>query len=452
MARTVLLVGTRKGCFVLESDDDRTRLERPRAVLRGLADLPRRARSGTGRDLRGCGERVARRGRLAQPRPRRDLGAVERGPRLRRGRPEAVEDLRPDRGARPPARRRRGVRRSSRAATAASPGRCSARSTASPAATTGTTRPTSLRAISACRRSSRTRTTRRASGRSCRASASSRPPTTARSWTPRNRGPAGRLAARGPRGRLLRAQARDVADRSRAGSTSRTTVGMHRSDDGGHSWVEITEGLPTEFGFAAAAHPHDRDSFYVIPLDPGPRALHAGRPGRRLAHARCRLELAAARPRPAAARRASRRAARGDGDRLARRPGPVLRHEHRARSSRAPTRARAGARSRATCPRSRRSKSRSHARLAHGRPPSPAPRCRRSSPTCRVALESTRRPSTRRSTGSTSAGPACATGCASPGRCCARTSTSTSTAGAPGSTPRSTPRLRVDVIAAISGG
>jgi photosystem II stability/assembly factor-like uncharacterized protein len=45
-------------------------------------------------------------------------------------------------------------------------------------------------------------------------------------------------------------------------------VGVHRSDDGGHSWSEITEGLPSEFGFAAAAHPHDRDSFYVIPLDP----------------------------------------------------------------------------------------------------------------------------------------------------------------------------------------
>ena len=46
-------------------------------------------------------------------------------------------------------------------------------------------------------------------------------------------------------------------------------VGMHRSDDGGLSWTEITEGLPTEFGFAAAAHPHDRETFYVVPLDPG---------------------------------------------------------------------------------------------------------------------------------------------------------------------------------------
>jgi photosystem II stability/assembly factor-like uncharacterized protein len=48
-------------------------------------------------------------------------------------------------------------------------------------------------------------------------------------------------------------------------------VGMHRSDDAGATWTEITEGLPTEFGFAATAHPFDRDVFHVIPLDP----LHA---------------------------------------------------------------------------------------------------------------------------------------------------------------------------------
>ena len=54
--------------------------------------------------------------------------------------------------------------------------------------------------------------------------------------------------------------------------------GMHRSDDGGLSWTEITEGLPSDFGFAAAAHPHDRDTFYVIPVDPGHgRVMHDGR-------------------------------------------------------------------------------------------------------------------------------------------------------------------------------
>jgi photosystem II stability/assembly factor-like uncharacterized protein len=53
---------------------------------------------------------------------------------------------------------------------------------------------------------------------------------------------------------------------------------MHRSDDAGETWVEITEGLPTEFGFAAAAHPHDRDTFYVVPLDPGhARCMPEGR-------------------------------------------------------------------------------------------------------------------------------------------------------------------------------
>ena len=44
---------------------------------------------------------------------------------------------------------------------------------------------------------------------------------------------------------------------------------MHRSDDAGRTWTEITDGLPTEFGFAAGRYPHDRDTFYVIPLDPG---------------------------------------------------------------------------------------------------------------------------------------------------------------------------------------
>jgi len=48
-------------------------------------------------------------------------------------------------------------------------------------------------------------------------------------------------------------------------------VGMHRSDDAGATWTEISEGLPSDFGFAAAAHPFDRDVFHVIPLDP----LHA---------------------------------------------------------------------------------------------------------------------------------------------------------------------------------
>ena len=90
------------------------------------------------------------------------------------------------------------------------------------------------------------------------------------SWTPRNRG----LRADWPRpheeiGFCVHRLVRSPADPDRL--YQQNHVGMHRSDDGGASWTEITEGLPSEFGFGAATHPHDRDTFYVIPLDP----LHA---------------------------------------------------------------------------------------------------------------------------------------------------------------------------------
>jgi photosystem II stability/assembly factor-like uncharacterized protein len=88
------------------------------------------------------------------------------------------------------------------------------------------------------------------------------------SWTPRNRG----LRADWPReheevGFCVHKLVRSSSDPNRM--YQQNHCGMHRSDDGGESWTEITDGLPTDFGFAAAAHPHDRDTFYVVPLDPG---------------------------------------------------------------------------------------------------------------------------------------------------------------------------------------
>jgi photosystem II stability/assembly factor-like uncharacterized protein len=88
------------------------------------------------------------------------------------------------------------------------------------------------------------------------------------SWTPRNEG----LRAEWPRehpdvGFCVHKLVMSPTDTERL--YQQNHCGMHRSDDGGLSWTEITEGLPTDFGFAAAAHPHDRDTFYVIPLDPG---------------------------------------------------------------------------------------------------------------------------------------------------------------------------------------
>lgn len=43
--------------------------------------------------------------------------------------------------------------------------------------------------------------------------------------------------------------------------------GMYRSDDGGRHWVSIEAGLPSSFGFPAAAHPRDPESLYFVPLN-----------------------------------------------------------------------------------------------------------------------------------------------------------------------------------------
>jgi photosystem II stability/assembly factor-like uncharacterized protein len=42
-------------------------------------------------------------------------------------------------------------------------------------------------------------------------------------------------------------------------------TGTYRTDDRGESWVEITEGLPSDFGYAVTTDPNDPDTVYVIP-------------------------------------------------------------------------------------------------------------------------------------------------------------------------------------------
>jgi photosystem II stability/assembly factor-like uncharacterized protein len=41
--------------------------------------------------------------------------------------------------------------------------------------------------------------------------------------------------------------------------------GVYRSDNGADEWVEVTEGLPSEWGFGIAVHPHDADTIWVCP-------------------------------------------------------------------------------------------------------------------------------------------------------------------------------------------
>jgi photosystem II stability/assembly factor-like uncharacterized protein len=42
--------------------------------------------------------------------------------------------------------------------------------------------------------------------------------------------------------------------------------GVYRSDDAGETWTDIADGLPSDFGFPLALDPADPDSAYVIPL------------------------------------------------------------------------------------------------------------------------------------------------------------------------------------------
>ena len=43
--------------------------------------------------------------------------------------------------------------------------------------------------------------------------------------------------------------------------------GMYRSDDGGQSWQSIEAGLPSSFGFPAVAHPRDDATLFLLPLN-----------------------------------------------------------------------------------------------------------------------------------------------------------------------------------------
>ena len=40
-----------------------------------------------------------------------------------------------------------------------------------------------------------------------------------------------------------------------------------RSDDGGDSWQKVSGNLPSDFGFPIAVHPHDPETIYVVPIE-----------------------------------------------------------------------------------------------------------------------------------------------------------------------------------------
>jgi hypothetical protein len=53
--------------------------------------------------------------------------------------------------------------------------------------------------------------------------------------------------------------------------------GVYRSDDAGASWVDIAAGLPSDFGFPVVTDPADPDSAYVIPVATVDRVTPGGR-------------------------------------------------------------------------------------------------------------------------------------------------------------------------------
>lgn len=43
--------------------------------------------------------------------------------------------------------------------------------------------------------------------------------------------------------------------------------GLYRSDDWAQSWQDVANGVPSDFGFGMAVHPHDPDTVYIVPLE-----------------------------------------------------------------------------------------------------------------------------------------------------------------------------------------
>ncbi|MBT2368165.1 exo-alpha-sialidase [Streptomyces sp. ISL-10] len=97
------------------------------------------------------------------------------------------------------------------------------------------------------------------------------------SWAPSNQGvSAVFLPDQQPEfGQCVHKIAQDAADLDRL--YLQNHWGVYRSDDAGERWIDIGAGLPSDFGFAVATHPHRADTAYVFPITADSDRVPAGR-------------------------------------------------------------------------------------------------------------------------------------------------------------------------------
>ena len=97
------------------------------------------------------------------------------------------------------------------------------------------------------------------------------------SWAPSNQGVAAVfLPDPNPEfGQCVHKIAQDAGDLDRL--YLQNHWGVYRSDDAGANWTDIGAGLPSDFGFAVAAHPHRPDTAYVFPITADIDRVPAGR-------------------------------------------------------------------------------------------------------------------------------------------------------------------------------
>jgi hypothetical protein len=89
------------------------------------------------------------------------------------------------------------------------------------------------------------------------------------SWEPRNRGTRADFMPEGQRypdwGQCVHCLVRAPGMPLRL--YQQNHCGMYASEDGGTSWQSIEAGLPSDFGFPAASHPREPGTLYLLPLN-----------------------------------------------------------------------------------------------------------------------------------------------------------------------------------------